>query len=114
MVKCMNKYGVSFETVHPSNEIKEDMPLWHHPGKVPGKRQENNGRKAKCLRKKHAVIKVHDALDLIRRLDDPQHTRNEACSCDACEVDRTVRKCQNPHACIAAAAARLGQILPKW
>ncbi|KAJ7759420.1 hypothetical protein DFH07DRAFT_741115, partial [Mycena maculata] len=114
MVKCLTKYGVSFETVHPSNEIKEDMPLWHHPGKIPGKRQENNGRKAKCLRKKHAVKKVRDALDMIRRLDDPQHTRSEVCGCNACDVDRTVRRCLNPHACVAAAAARLKQIRPKW
>jgi hypothetical protein len=49
LVKCVNKYGVNFVTVHPSEEVQREMPLWHHPGEDPLKQQDNNGKKAKCL-----------------------------------------------------------------
>jgi hypothetical protein len=114
LVKCLNKYGISFETVHPSTEIQRDMPMWHHPGENHQKRQENNGKKAKCLRGNHAAMKVGDGLDLVQRLEDPLHYKHASCMCDACEEDRLTRGCNNPHACINAAASRLGQILPKW
>ncbi|KAJ6572628.1 hypothetical protein B0H10DRAFT_1669573, partial [Mycena sp. CBHHK59/15] len=114
MVKCLYKYGFSFEMVNPSPEIQRQLPLWHHPGEDDQKRQVNNGCKANCLRRNHAGLTVGDGMDLTQRLDDPMHEANTSCDCDACEEDRTVRGCENPHACIKAAASRLGQILPKW
>ncbi|KAJ7314481.1 hypothetical protein DFH08DRAFT_616261, partial [Mycena albidolilacea] len=114
MIKCLNKYGVSFETVRPSAEILKKMPLWHHPGEDRQKRQENNGKKAKCMRKNHAVMTIGDGLDLAQRLKNSKHAKLASCVCDECEDDREVQGCQNPHACATAAASRLGQILPKW
>jgi hypothetical protein len=64
MVKCLNKYGLSFETVHPSTELQRSMPLWHHPGEDPQKRQVNNGQKAKCLRGKHVALTIGAGVDL--------------------------------------------------
>jgi hypothetical protein len=113
MVKCLNKYGISFKTVHPSKAILRELPLWHHPGEDSQKRQENNGKKAKCLRKKHAILNIGDGLDLAQRLEDPLHYKRASCMCNDCDDDRTIRGCENPHACAAAAASRLGQILPK-
>jgi hypothetical protein len=114
MVKCLNKYGLSFETVHPSTELQRSMPLWHHPGEDPQKRQVNNGQKAKCLRGKHVALTIGAGVDLAQRLDGPLHYRSASCVCDTCEDDRTTRGCENPHACAIAAASRLGQILPRW
>ncbi|KAJ7269103.1 hypothetical protein C8J57DRAFT_952995, partial [Mycena rebaudengoi] len=114
MVKCLNKYGVSFETTHPSTEIKKKMPLWYHPRKNRHKRQVNNSQEANCLRQNHAVFTVGDGLEMIRRRDDPLHYDRASCECDACDDDKEIRGCENPHACIAAAASRLGQILPGW
>ncbi|KAJ6613689.1 hypothetical protein B0H10DRAFT_1805052, partial [Mycena sp. CBHHK59/15] len=114
MVKCLNKYGVSFGVVYPSIMIQRELPLWHHPGENHQRSQQNNGKKAKCLRNNHAKMTIGDGLDLARRLDDPQHDAHASCECDACEEDRTIRRCENPHACAKAAASRLGQILPKW
>ncbi|KAJ7339152.1 hypothetical protein DFH08DRAFT_812546 [Mycena albidolilacea] len=90
------------------------MPLWHHPGQDPQKRQVNNGQKARCLRGKHAALTIGAGVDLGQRLDDPLHYRSASCVCDACEEDRTTRGCENPHACAIAAVSRLGQILPRW
>ncbi|KAJ7358079.1 hypothetical protein DFH08DRAFT_635238, partial [Mycena albidolilacea] len=114
MVKCLRKYGLVFETVHPSNELQRAMPLWHHPGENPQKRQQNNGKKAKCLRRNHAALTIGDGVDIARRLADPLHYKFASCVCDACERDRETRGCENPHACAVAASSRLGQILPKW
>ncbi|KAF8184551.1 hypothetical protein K438DRAFT_2160889, partial [Mycena galopus ATCC 62051] len=114
MIKCMNKYGMEFATVLPPSEIMREMPLWHHPGEDPQKRQDNNGKKAKCLRGKHTASNVGHALDLAQRLRDPLHSSRASCVCDGCDDDRTERGCPNPHACAAAAASRLSQILPRW
>ncbi|KAJ7264348.1 hypothetical protein C8J57DRAFT_1034029, partial [Mycena rebaudengoi] len=113
MVKCLNKYGLKFETVNPSNEVQKKLPLWHHPGANSQKRQENNGERPSCLRRNHAVMTVGDALDLIQRLDDPLHYKRMTCLCDACDADKE-QGCENPHACVTTAASRLGQILPRW
>ncbi|KAJ7323927.1 hypothetical protein DFH08DRAFT_635237, partial [Mycena albidolilacea] len=114
MVKCLNKYGLSFETFQPLTALQRDMPLWHHPGENPQKRQINNGQKAKCLKKNHAALTIGNGVDIARRLNDPLHYGYASCVCDACEDDRESRGCENPHACAVAAASRLGQILPKW
>jgi hypothetical protein len=73
MVKCVNKYGINFATVHPSEEVQREMPLWHHPGEDPSKRQDKNGKKAKCLRGKHAAMKVGDGLEIAQHLNNPLH-----------------------------------------
>ncbi|KAJ7690493.1 hypothetical protein B0H17DRAFT_935994, partial [Mycena rosella] len=114
LVKCLNKYGVSFETVNPPAAIQREMPLWHHPGEDEVKRQENNGKKARCLRVNHAALTVGDGMDLAQRLQDPLHAKRASCVCNSCEDDREIRGCRDPHACVAKAASRLGQILPKW
>ncbi|KAJ6621977.1 hypothetical protein B0H10DRAFT_2345561 [Mycena sp. CBHHK59/15] len=104
MVKCLNKYGISFEVVHPSIVIQRELPLWHHPGENRQRSQQNNGKKAKCLRNNHAKMTIGDGLDVAQRLDDPQHDVHASCECDACEEDRTIQGCENPHACVKAAA----------
>ncbi|KAJ7773687.1 hypothetical protein DFH07DRAFT_767627 [Mycena maculata] len=114
MVVCLNNYGLNFVAVNPSMEIQREMPLWYHPGKNPQKRQVNNGEKARCLRGKHVVLKVGDGMDLAQRLQDPTHEDIDSCECEACDRDRTVLGCENPHVCAKAVAARLNQILPSW
>ncbi|KAJ7757382.1 hypothetical protein DFH07DRAFT_691617, partial [Mycena maculata] len=114
MVKCLNKYGVSFETIHLSTKIQRGMPLWHHPGENTEKRQVNNGKVADCLRKNHTILTIGDGMDLAQRLEDPLHEDWALCECTACEEDRSVRGCDDPHQCAKAAASRLRRILPKW
>ncbi|KAJ7247217.1 hypothetical protein C8J57DRAFT_1080927, partial [Mycena rebaudengoi] len=114
LIKCLNKYGLKFETLNPSPTIQRQMPLWHHPGANRQKSQINNGEKADCLRRNHGALIVGDALALVQRLEDPLHSERVTCECDKCDDDRTISGCENPHACVMAAAARLGQIHPKW
>ncbi|KAJ7192700.1 hypothetical protein GGX14DRAFT_379813, partial [Mycena pura] len=114
LIKCLNKYGISFATVNPSIEILRQMPLWHHPGEDNTKRQENNGRAARCLRANHAALTIGDGLNITLRLQDPLHSRQATCICDECEEDQTNHGCLDPHTCATKAASRLKQIHPRW
>ncbi|KAJ7197796.1 hypothetical protein GGX14DRAFT_307203, partial [Mycena pura] len=114
MVKCINKYGVKFGVVDPPTEILRAMPLWHHPGEDSDKRQENNGLRARCLRRAHDALTIGDAMDMKVRLEDPLHAGGAICVCDGCTEDRDKRGCENPHACATKAASRLRQIHPRW
>ncbi|KAJ6612025.1 hypothetical protein B0H10DRAFT_1655234, partial [Mycena sp. CBHHK59/15] len=114
MLKCMDKYGVIFETVSPTEDIQRALPLWHHPGEDPTKTQKNNGTKAHCLRTKHGVKTLGKGVDLAERLKKNAHEKTTDCSCGDCIEDRTERGCKNPHACATAAIDRMKQIRPKW
>ncbi|KAJ7211997.1 hypothetical protein GGX14DRAFT_362172 [Mycena pura] len=114
LVKCVNKYGLKFEAINPPAEILRAMPLWHHPGEDSGRRQENKGQRARCLRKNHAALEMGDGVDIATRLMDPQHSDPASCTCNGCTEDRDRRGCEDPHAWVAKAASRLQQICPRW
>ncbi|KAJ7195744.1 hypothetical protein GGX14DRAFT_302499, partial [Mycena pura] len=114
LIKCLHRYGISFAVVNPSTELQRQMPLWHHPGEDDSKRQENNGKAARCLRANHTAVTIGDALDLASRLTDPLHSNQNICECDACEENRAAHGCQNPHTCATTAASRLRQIHARW
>ncbi|KAJ6630373.1 hypothetical protein B0H10DRAFT_1632634, partial [Mycena sp. CBHHK59/15] len=114
LVRCLNKYGVSFGTVNLSTDIKNEMLLWHHPRKVDNKWQGNNSEKAQCLRHNHTALTVGKGLDIAQRLGDPLHANRATCMCDECNDDRNIRGCKDPHACTSKAATRLKEINPGW
>ncbi|KAJ6526330.1 hypothetical protein B0H19DRAFT_857394, partial [Mycena capillaripes] len=114
MLKCMNKYGISFEAVLPTEAIRREMPFWHHPGETAGNKRSNNGKKANCLRRNHNIKTLGNALDLTGRLETPAHENSASCVCSDCIDDRTTRSCKDPNACVIAAADRMKCFLPKW
>ncbi|KAJ7196055.1 hypothetical protein GGX14DRAFT_376394, partial [Mycena pura] len=116
LVKCINKYGMSFEAVNPPEEVLKEMPLWHHPGEDSSRRQENNGRRARCLRTNHAVLTIGDGINMAARLENPLHASRAAgaCVCDECDADREDHGCEDPLACATKASSRLRQIHPRW
>ncbi|KAJ7210333.1 hypothetical protein GGX14DRAFT_363265, partial [Mycena pura] len=114
LVKCINRYGMTFEAIDPPEEVLKAMPLWHHPREDSGKRQENNRQKARCLRKNHAALTIGDGLELATRLENPEHSTQASCECAECDEDRIGHGCEDPHACATKAASRLKQIHPRW
>ncbi|KAJ7220890.1 hypothetical protein GGX14DRAFT_354034 [Mycena pura] len=114
LVKCINKYGMRFEAVHPPEEVLKAMPMWHHPGEDSDKRQENNGQRARCLRMKHTALTIGNGLEMATRLEDPAHSTRATCECAECTDDRDNQGCEDPHACATKAASRLKQIHPRW
>ncbi|KAJ7102969.1 hypothetical protein C8R43DRAFT_832235, partial [Mycena crocata] len=114
MLNVARKYGVELEVINPSREIKESLPLWHHIGENPEKRQLNNKPQCKCLRGNHNVHSVGDGMKLLHRLQDPAHRPDKLCVCDDCYDDKRIRGCKDPHSCAMTVVMRLDQIIPDW
>ncbi|KAJ6475886.1 hypothetical protein DFH09DRAFT_812563, partial [Mycena vulgaris] len=114
VLKCAKKYGMEFDTLHPSSELCMLLPLFHHHGENPAKRQINNSAACKCLRKNHSVATVGEGMAVMSRLDSPIHVPDAKCVCSPCIDDRLENRCKNPHRCATTVRDRLNQILPKW
>ncbi|KAJ7579795.1 hypothetical protein C8J56DRAFT_897067 [Mycena floridula] len=114
MVYTAEKFGFFFDDIHPNVEIRAAMPLWHHIGEDPNKRQPNGGAVARCLRSRHSVILVGEAADMIKRFDDKTHTYQPLCPCSYCHEDRVQRLCPHPHKCAALAKRKLDCLKVKW
>jgi hypothetical protein len=114
MLACAKKYSVEFDTLNPSKEIRNSLPLWHHHGENPAKRQINNAPQCKCLRKNHGVKLSGQGIEVMARLDSPGHSADPKCICAECIDDRLERKCKNPHRCAIGVRDRLAQIHSKW
>ncbi|KAJ6552658.1 hypothetical protein DFH09DRAFT_925035 [Mycena vulgaris] len=114
MVNMARKYGTQFDTPNPSRELWGLLPLWHHFGEDPNKRQLNNKSQCKCLRGRHNAHTVGDATTIMARLDRDDHAPTRDCICPDCESDRTNKGCLNPHSCALATQKRVTELLPKW
>ncbi|KAJ7019063.1 hypothetical protein C8F04DRAFT_976179 [Mycena alexandri] len=107
MLKNAAKYGVDFNTIDPSPELKGKVPLWK-------KTEINNTRECVCLRNRHGVHLVEDAMVILERLHDRTHVRVKDCTCEACVDDRLTKQCKNLDACVKAVEWKLSALLPKW
>jgi hypothetical protein len=114
MIKVANKYGVAFDTLNPSEELRRLLPMWHHFGEDPSKTQYNNKAQSKCLHSTHNVRTTGDGMEIISRLDDRGHNAEAGCTCIPCTEDRAINGFRDPHKCTLAARERLGLLLPKW
>ncbi|KAE9401125.1 hypothetical protein BT96DRAFT_992328 [Gymnopus androsaceus JB14] len=79
MISKAKNYGVKFIAPKPSEALQLQMPLWHHIGADPAKRQLNNDSKSICLRQNHNVTLVKDAMKMIERFDSDEHIPVQGC-----------------------------------
>ncbi|KAF5314570.1 hypothetical protein D9611_007204 [Ephemerocybe angulata] len=98
MLKTARKYGVRAEPFEPSEDVKAEMPLWHHIGWKKGIRRRNNGARADCLRSTHEVFTVGDAVEFSQREHEPEEqpmseSESSECSWDG-NNDRTHTCCE--------------------
>ncbi|KAJ7062438.1 hypothetical protein B0H15DRAFT_807887 [Mycena belliarum] len=114
MLTVAKKYGVTFDTPDPPQEIRNLLPLWHHNKRSPGLRQLENSPQCKCLRRAHGVTTVGQGALVAERLSSPTHVPLPSCICEACVEDRVEHKCKNPHRCATTAQARIAQLPRKW
>ncbi len=118
MLRVAEKYGVRVDAPNPALALRRAMPVWYHIGKAEG-RSVANTKASRCLRENHRVTTVSDAVRVADRLPRRTgqagvHRQNAACKCVACDEDRRLRGCDNPHRC-AVAAQKLSQNLdPIW
>ncbi|KAK1219895.1 hypothetical protein PQX77_017375 [Marasmius sp. AFHP31] len=114
MFKSANKAGVTFNLLTPTEEVRRDLPLFHHFARSTSQREAYNTEGCKCLRLRHGVTLVGDAVDIAARINNTDHTRNKDCTCPACDSDRTIVQCDNPHRCAETAKTKLNELPNKW
>lgn len=115
MIKAARKYGVRCVTANPTKNLREQLPVWSHVGRLPGCALENTPS-CKCLRRNHQVRTVGQCLAMARRLrdDGSGHAARPSCECADCVSDRDVAGCDNPHRCATAAERVLAKLGEKW
>ena len=115
MIRTAHKYGLRLDVLNPAEELKEIMPIWYHVGNGEG-RSTANSPASKCLRERHNVRSVVDALQIAstNRSRDPNHKARATCTCTACSTDRQRLSCENPHRCAEAAAKLIQKLKPLW
>ncbi|KAJ7712398.1 hypothetical protein DFH07DRAFT_684547, partial [Mycena maculata] len=113
MLKVAAKYGIEFNTLQPSQAIRESLPLWHHLGEDASHTQFNNTATCQCLRSTHGVSTVGEGMAIMARLVCQSHVEDRWCVCAPCSSDR-LKGCKNPHACALLVKTRLDRLLSKW
>jgi hypothetical protein len=81
MMKVGRKYGVTMDAIAVSRELQGDMPVWYHRFSD-GDRKVLFNRKSeaiKCLKEKHRVRWVKDAVQLSRKMGTARHTNRVDC-----------------------------------
>ena len=113
MLKLAKEYDVHLSSPNPSTSVKLDLPLWYHAHSAPAARKKYRTNHAKCLRNKHKIRLVRDAVSMLNDTPD-NHEPRINCNCDSCRRMRAELKCSHPYECINMAAFLLKQIKPKW
>ncbi|KAJ3721117.1 hypothetical protein C8R42DRAFT_561189, partial [Lentinula raphanica] len=108
------KHGLRIEGVAFSREILRGMPIWYHKEANPLIRSMNSTKSSICLRTKHKIRTVGEAVDLITKYQDDAHVPDGMCKCMGCESIRTSWQCEHPHGCISQARKLLDTLPPKW
>lgn len=116
-----DKYNVKFDPPSLPENLKLDLPLWHHIGNSCESNTEknrkhinhHNKREYKCLRTKHKIQTVRDAINLIQRKEQPTHSARRNCKCPQCRLDIS-KGCINPEKCIRKCILLINNLPPKY
>ena len=113
MLKLAKEFNVQVATPNPSLQAKLNLPLWYHIRSEPSARRLYKTKVAKCLRKKHSIRLVKDALKIVENTGN-EHQPEPNCNCASCRDMRAKTKCPHPSECANLAATLLKKIYPKW
>ncbi|KAJ6592573.1 hypothetical protein B0H19DRAFT_851126, partial [Mycena capillaripes] len=115
MMKTGRKYGVTADAITVSRKLQGDMPVWYHRFSG-GNKWLFNAKKetAKCLKEKHKVRFVKDAVLRSRKIGTARHKYRVDCRCAACSVTKTITGCRHPHLCFQKSKELLDSLEEKW
>ncbi|KAF9783392.1 hypothetical protein BJ322DRAFT_1008493, partial [Thelephora terrestris] len=113
MLKVAKEFNVRLGATNPTNEVKEELPIWYHAKSNPTTRKLYKTKEAKCLRQRHHIKLVRDATTYLANIDG-RHIPAANCTCETCKTCRTTHKCPNPSSCINLMANLISKIAPKW
>jgi ribonuclease HI len=113
MIRTGHEFNVKVDAPLPSQELKEELPIWHHIGATHALKEMTNKPEAKCLRHKHQAQTVAE-MDKIASHQSRQHIPRKNCRCTTCKATRRDTRCHNPHKCQQMAKKLIEQLHPKW
>ncbi|KAJ7032636.1 hypothetical protein C8F04DRAFT_1184821 [Mycena alexandri] len=112
LYQTAKKFDLKFDALALTKDVKEEIPVWFHPGGKKDLSRHNNSKCANCLRDIHGVRTVGHVLEIVRR-NYHQHYRRRNCACNICRSDRAAG-CDSPYKCHEEAVKILDCIDEKW
>ncbi|KAJ2920244.1 hypothetical protein MD484_g3, partial [Candolleomyces efflorescens] len=119
MIKVAKEYGLTFDPLFTTKQIRRELPAWFHPGREVTREAPNHGTTVRCLQQTHQIHttgQLHDLVDQFPhdRINHPeQEEDDDSCHCPRCEQMKA-NECTNPHRCFEIAKKILDSIKPKW
>lgn len=124
MIKTARKHVFEFTGLAIEEKTKLEMPIWNHIGVKDIEYKSACARRtAWCLRERHEIQTVAQALQMAnRKTTDPfhPHTMNTSgisrqnCGCEKCKYDRNILGCINPGECIKTSQMLILSLNEKW
>ncbi|KAJ3965907.1 hypothetical protein EV361DRAFT_769044, partial [Lentinula raphanica] len=114
MMKVAKKYVVELDLNGLPKDVLMQMLLWYHIDADPSKAQRNRSVTAKCLQNNYKIFIVHEAIQLLQRLEEEGHYPANFCRCQQCAHDKDHLDCRDSHRCITTVAERLSQLKSRW
>ncbi|KAL1747374.1 hypothetical protein HDZ31DRAFT_32015, partial [Schizophyllum fasciatum] len=113
-MRTIQKHNIRFDPVNPAQQIKEDLPIWHHKFIPRRARPRYNTLGCVCLRMNHEIRTVGDMVAFEATfLECNEHERSAKCKCAACTAARR-SGCPEPRKCKKTASTLLGKLPKKW
>jgi len=111
-MRLAKKHGVELEALEPSDETKDNMPVWLHrkANREAAKIYKTDG--AKCLKTKHRTHYIKQLTEMIRNVPE-DHRKTNFCACESCRATSRLG-CTHPNKCLETAKKILEAIAPKW
>lgn len=97
LFKTAREYKVRLENIEVEKDIILSMPMWYHVEADVKLRRMNVGKVADCLKSKHALQLVRDAVDLASAISDPAHRDSTECECRDCTRIEEETGCLHPN-----------------
>ncbi|KAK0496497.1 hypothetical protein EDD18DRAFT_1074436 [Armillaria luteobubalina] len=114
MLRVATAFNVRLDMLTPSQEVRRQIPIWHHVGLKMTKQKRYGSQVCHCLMDVHQVEMAGDAEAMARRLGSQAHKTRKNCGCEECRNDRCNRGCENPHKCTQKAKYLLDCLVEKW
>ncbi|KAH8826765.1 hypothetical protein DL96DRAFT_1417281, partial [Flagelloscypha sp. PMI_526] len=114
MLKVIRRNEVRLEGIAIERDLLLEMPIWLHKKADKRTRRLMNSAASRCLRERHGVRTVADAVSAETILGSHDHRQSNRCSCKDCEWTWNEYNCPMPHACAKRAKNLLDLLPPKW
>lgn len=86
MLKIAKKYEVAFEPIALDQNLKQELPIWHHIGTTSVERNTpNNDTWSICQRINHGILTIGEIFDFVYDERPQRHSEQRNCACNTCK-----------------------------